>query len=160
MSIFSQFSQTKFKSAKRLGRGIAAGGGKTAGRGTKGQKSRTGANRKLPAWFEGGQTPLYRKMAKRRGFNHVVIKPLAITTSLINRLYKDGDTVSPASLAKKNLLKLTELNRAVKVIGGQPLTVKVTFEGVKLSRSLATMSKPTTDARNTTSNLEKPRSKK
>ncbi len=52
----------------RVGRGIAAGKGKTAGRGTKGQKSRAGGS--LPAWFEGGQTPLHQRIPKLRGFKN------------------------------------------------------------------------------------------
>jgi large subunit ribosomal protein L15 len=53
---------------KRVGRGIAAGGGKTAGRGTKGQKARAGAS--IPAWFEGGQTPLQQRIPKLHGFRN------------------------------------------------------------------------------------------
>ena len=53
----------------RVGRGIAAGKGKTAGRGTKGQKSRAGAS--IPAWFEGGQTPLHVRIPKLRGFRNI-----------------------------------------------------------------------------------------
>jgi large subunit ribosomal protein L15 len=52
----------------RVGRGIAAGGGKTAGRGTKGQKARAGGS--IPAWFEGGQTPLHQRIPKLRGFRN------------------------------------------------------------------------------------------
>ena len=52
----------------RVGRGIAAGGGKTAGRGTKGQKARAGGT--IPAWFEGGQTPLHQRLPKLRGFRN------------------------------------------------------------------------------------------
>ena len=54
---------------RRVGRGIAAGQGKTAGRGTKGQKARAGGN--LPAWFEGGQTPLHQRIPKLRGFKNL-----------------------------------------------------------------------------------------
>lgn len=54
------------KARTRVGRGIAAGGGKTAGRGTKGQRSRAGAS--IPAWFEGGQTPIHVRVPKLRGF--------------------------------------------------------------------------------------------
>ncbi|MCI0345249.1 MAG: 50S ribosomal protein L15, partial [Chloroflexi bacterium] len=56
------------KPKRRVGRGIASGQGKTAGRGTKGQKSRAGGN--LPAWFEGGQTPLHQRIPKLRGFRN------------------------------------------------------------------------------------------
>src|SRR5665811_124607 len=57
------------KPRTRVGRGIAAGKGKTAGRGTKGQKSRTGHG-SLPAWFEGGQTPIHIRVPKLRGFKN------------------------------------------------------------------------------------------
>lgn len=53
----------------RVGRGIAAGKGKTAGRGTKGQKARAGAS--IPAWFEGGQTPIHVRIPKLRGFRNI-----------------------------------------------------------------------------------------
>jgi large subunit ribosomal protein L15 len=56
------------KERTRVGRGIAAGKGKTAGRGTKGQKARAGGS--IPAWFEGGQTPLNRRIPKLRGFKN------------------------------------------------------------------------------------------
>jgi large subunit ribosomal protein L15 len=56
------------KSRTRVGRGIAAGQGKTAGRGTKGQKARAGAS--IPAWFEGGQTPIHVRVPKLRGFRN------------------------------------------------------------------------------------------
>src|SRR5919108_6190039 len=57
------------KPRRRVGRGIAAGQGKTAGRGTKGQKARTGGT--IPAWFEGGQTPLHQRIPKLRGFRNL-----------------------------------------------------------------------------------------
>ena len=56
------------KPRTRVGRGIAAGKGKTAGRGTKGQKARAGGS--IPAWFEGGQTPLHMRIPKLRGFTN------------------------------------------------------------------------------------------
>jgi large subunit ribosomal protein L15 len=63
---------------RRVGRGIAAGQGKTAGRGTKGQKARAGGN--LPAWFEGGQTPLHQRIPKLRGFRN----PFRIEYEIVN----------------------------------------------------------------------------
>jgi large subunit ribosomal protein L15 len=57
------------KKKTRVGRGIAAGKGKTAGRGTKGQRSRAGSS--IPAWFEGGQTPLHIRIPKLRGFRNI-----------------------------------------------------------------------------------------
>jgi large subunit ribosomal protein L15 len=63
---------------RRVGRGIASGQGKTAGRGTKGQKSRAGGN--LPAWFEGGQTPLHQRIPKLRGFRN----PFRVSYEIVN----------------------------------------------------------------------------
>ena len=66
------------KAKRRVGRGIAAGQGKTAGRGTKGQKARAGG--KIPAWFEGGQTPLHQRIPKLRGFRN----PFKIDYEIVN----------------------------------------------------------------------------
>ncbi len=66
------------KKKTRVGRGIAAGQGKTAGRGTKGQKARAGG--KIPAWFEGGQTPLHQRIPKLRGFKN----PFKIDYEVVN----------------------------------------------------------------------------
>jgi large subunit ribosomal protein L15 len=63
---------------RRVGRGIAAGQGKTAGRGTKGQKARAGGS--IPAWFEGGQTPLHQRIPKLRGFKN----PFKIDYEIVN----------------------------------------------------------------------------
>lgn len=71
------------KSSTRVGRGIAAGQGKTAGRGTKGQNSRAGSGRK--PGFEGGQNPLYKRIPKLRGFKRHVAKPTTITTRRLNQ---------------------------------------------------------------------------
>src|SRR5206468_9866556 len=60
----------------RVGRGIAAGQGKTAGRGTKGQRARAGAS--IPAWFEGGQTPIHIRVPKLRGFKNPFKIPYAV----------------------------------------------------------------------------------
>jgi len=136
MSVSKIFANIRHKSAKRAGRGIAANLGKTAGRGTKGQKSRTGSGRKIKPWFEGGQTPVFRKIAKRRGFSASVTKPMAITSDLINRFYKDGEVVSIQTLIEKKVLRPSETKNGVKVIKRNPLKAKVTFEGVTTSQSL------------------------
>lgn len=138
MQISNLFADTKDKGRKRVGRGIAGSGGKTAGRGTKGQKSRTGANRKLKDWFEGGQTPLYRKMAKKRGFNHADKKDITVTTTLVNKFYKDGEIVSPATLIAKKIVRNLKSGQLVKVVRRGDLAVKVKFEAVKVSKSLQT----------------------
>jgi large subunit ribosomal protein L15 len=115
----------------RVGRGISAGQGKTAGRGTKGQKSRSGYN--IPRKFEGGQTPLILRLPKARGFKHHVPAPVIIQRSLINTHYTNGETVSPTSLFEKHLI--TSIDRPIKILGSDKLTVTVTFEDVAQSRS-------------------------
>ncbi|MFC1496211.1 50S ribosomal protein L15 [Candidatus Margulisiibacteriota bacterium] len=64
--------KNKKKNPKRIGRGSGSGTGKTGGRGNKGQKSRSGGTK--GAFFEGGQTPLYRRLPKKRGFKNILFK--------------------------------------------------------------------------------------
>src|SRR5688500_5927160 len=74
----------------RVGRGIAAGKGKTAGRGTKGQKARAGSS--IPAWFEGGQTPLHKRSPKLRGFvNKCKIEYEVVNVGDIGQLVELGE---------------------------------------------------------------------
>jgi len=88
---------------RRLGRGISAGQGKTAGRGTKGQLARTGPG--LPGWFEGGQTPLHMRVPKMRGFRSRFRKPfVAVNVGRLAEYAVDGK-VTPASLAAKGLVR-------------------------------------------------------
>jgi large subunit ribosomal protein L15 len=79
---FNELKTVKVKQANRVGRGIAAGQGKTAGRGTKGQNARAGSGRK--PGFEGGQNPLYKRIPKLRGFTPFWDKPTTITTGQLN----------------------------------------------------------------------------
>ncbi len=88
---------------RRLGRGIGAGQGKTAGRGTKGQLARSGPG--LPGWFEGGQTPLHMRVPKMRGFKNRFRAPfIAVNVSRLAEYAVDGK-VTPASLAAKGLVR-------------------------------------------------------
>lgn len=118
------------KAATRVGRGISAGQGKTSGRGTKGQKSRSGYN--LPRKFEGGQTPLILRLPKVRGFKHHRVPTQIVDRSLINKHFTDGEVVSPTTLTEKGLIKSASL--PVKILGAETVTVNVTFEDVKQSR--------------------------
>ncbi len=88
------------KSIKRKGRGISAGQGKTAGRGTKGQNARTGGRRR--PGFEGGQTPLFRRIPKQRGFKSHRVNA-TVTLSQLNSL-KESD-ISVASLQKAGIVE-------------------------------------------------------
>lgn len=135
------------KPAKRVGRGLSSGKGKTAGRGTKGQKSRSGYN--IPRRFEGGQTPLIQRLAKKRGFTGYRTKPLALDILKIESLFNDGDLVDPKTLTQKNLIENTNIK--VKVLG-KKLSKKLKFRGVALNKTLLEQSKKVT--------IEKPIEKK
>lgn len=112
------------KKRKRVGRGIAAGQGKTAGRGTKGQNARTGGG--VRPYFEGGQLPLVRRLPFRRGFTN--IWRIAYTPVNLERLerFPAGSEVSPETLAEAGIIK--SAREAVVILGqgdlDRPLTVK------------------------------------
>lgn len=137
MNISSLFAGIRNPKRKRVGRGIAGPGGKTAGRGTKGQNSRSGSGRKIQLWFEGGQTPLYRKLPKKRGFNHRDNQVIAITTKTLNKFFETGEIVSPSSLIEKGIIRPLKLNQKIKIIKRGELKKAVKFDGVVLSKSLA-----------------------
>lgn len=143
---FRLLAGTKSKTAKRVGRGLSAGGGKTAGRGTKGQGSRTGFGRKVADWFEGGQTPLYRRLAKKRGFSRVRTKPITLSTTVINRLYHDGEVVSPETLIAKRFIRPRQARATIKLVTGLPLAVQVRFDGLITTKS-SQVAEPETTAK-------------
>ena len=90
------------RKVRRLGRGISAGQGKTAGRGTKGQLARNGPG--LPGWFEGGQTPIHMRIPKMRGFkNRFRSEFVALNVDQLGT-YAVGGKVSPQTLAAKGLV--------------------------------------------------------
>jgi len=136
MTLAEVFRAPKQAKGKRLGRGIAAGGGKTAGRGTKGQKARSGSGRKLKAWFEGGQTPIYRRLPKVRGFRRQQAKTV-LTSTVINHAFKAGETVSPGSLVEKGLIAKSASSSPIKIVLGEPVKKGLKFEGIQTSRSVA-----------------------
>jgi len=113
------------KNKKRVGRGDSSGRGKTAGRGTKGQKSRSGGAK--PAYFEGGQLPLVRRLPRMRGFTNI-FKTQFVTVNLdrLNERFEKGAEVTPASLTEVGLIKSP--NQLVKVLGRgdleKPLSIK------------------------------------
>jgi large subunit ribosomal protein L15 len=122
------------KPAKRVGRGIAAGGGMTAGRGTKGQKSRSGHN--IPRKFEGGQTPPIMRLHKMPGFksHRAPVKEISLDT--IGKNFKDGEVVSMKSLAEKGIIKKGE---RAKILNSGKLKVKVNIADVPASKSVMKM---------------------
>lgn len=104
----------------RVGRGHGSGNGKTAGKGHKGQKARSGAPR---PGFEGGQMPLYRRLPKR-GFKNIFAKEYAeVNVSSLNR-FEDGATVDPAALVEAGILK--NVCDGVRVLGNGEITKKLT----------------------------------
>lgn len=126
-----ELKSVKNKTKKRVGRGISAGGGKTCGRGTKGQKSRSGHN--IPKRFEGGQSPLSLRLPKLPGFTSAHKKAEVLSLDQISANFKDGDTVTLEKLKEKGLIK----SKKVKILNNGELKVKVTFsEDLKLSKSL------------------------
>ena len=119
------------KSIKRVGRGPGSGMGKTSTRGENGQKSRSGAS--IPAWFQGGQSPLYRRLPKR-GFNNVFAKEYAIiNVETINSAFEDGAVVNAETLKAAGVLKKTL--DGVKVLGRGEITKKVTVQATIFSAS-------------------------
>ena len=115
---------------KRKGRGHGTGNGKTAGRGHKGQKSRSGGGTRIG--FEGGQMPLARRVPKR-GFNNIFAKPLtAINVAALNR-FPDGATVGAEDLLETGVLSKCEYG--VKILGNGQVTKKLTVKASAFSES-------------------------
>ena len=108
---------------RRLGRGISAGQGKTAGRGTKGQLARNGPG--LPGWFEGGQTPIHMRIPKMRGFkNRFRTEYQGVNVGKLAAAFPQDGTVGIDELISAGLANKGEL---VKILGDGDL------EGVKLN---------------------------
>ena len=120
----------KGKERNRVGRGIGSGNGKTAGKGHKGQKARTGG--KIRRGFEGGQTPLYRRIPKR-GFNNIFsIEYATINVSDLER-FENGTVVNMELLLNEGIVR-KEL-AGLKVLGNGNLTKKLTVEAKKFSNA-------------------------
>ena len=113
----------------RRGRGHASGNGKTAGKGHKGQKARSGATR---PGFEGGQMPLARRIPKR-GFNNIFAKPLEIINLSALNKFEDGETVNAEALLAKGILSKCEYG--FKVLGNGSVTKKVTVQAAAFSQA-------------------------
>lgn len=115
---------------KRKGRGTGSGSGKTAGRGHKGQKARSGG--KVRVGFEGGQMPLARRVPKR-GFNNIFAKPLtAVNVGSLN-VFEDGAVVDAAALLEKGVI--SECKYGLKVLANGKLTKKLTVNAAAFSES-------------------------
>lgn len=118
---------------KRKGRGPGTGNGKTAGRGHKGQKARSGG--KVRVGFEGGQMPLARRVPKR-GFNNIFAKPLtAVNIGNLN-VFEDGAVVDAATLLEKGVI--SDCKYGLKVLANGKLTKKLTVKAAAFSESAKT----------------------
>ncbi|MFO0791517.1 MAG: 50S ribosomal protein L15 [Pirellulales bacterium] len=121
----------KAKPRKRLGRGIGSGQGKTAGRGHKGQWSHNGVS--FLAVFQGGASPLVRRIPKR-GFNNRWAKTvLIVNLGALDKAFNAGDEVTPDSLAKSNLAK--GVYDEIKILGDGELTKKLKVSAHRFSNS-------------------------
>jgi len=121
---------------KRVGRGIAAGQGKTAGKGTKGQKARSGPY--ITRGFEGGQNPIYMRMPYKRGFKNLFKQPFSVVNiSRLDDLFEAGAIITPEVLVARRIVSDKVLRPGagvlkgwqVKVLGNgeltKPFTVRV-----------------------------------
>ena len=116
--------------AKRKGRGHATGNGKTAGRGHKGQKARSGGGVRIG--FEGGQMPLARRIPKR-GFHNIFAKPLeSVNISALNK-FEDGAVVNAQALLEKGIL--SKCQYGVKILGNGSISKKLTVQASAFSAS-------------------------
>jgi large subunit ribosomal protein L15 len=118
---------TNRPSRRRVGRGIAAGQGKTAGRGTKGQKARSGANSNIPRTFEGGGSPLTLKLPKIGGFTSHRVKPLTLTLARLQPHFAPGSRITVADLIAKGLVSDREAKQGIKVV--ESTTIRHTDTG-------------------------------
>jgi len=123
------------KSIKRVGRGPGSGMGKTSTRGEKGQKARSGAS--IPAWFQGGQSPLYRRLPKR-GFNNKRFRCEFATINLddLNKFFNDGDVVTPEILKERGIIKNSLCG--IKVLANGNLDKKLTIKAHRYSSKAVT----------------------
>jgi large subunit ribosomal protein L15 len=120
------------KNRKRVGRGISAGQGKTAGRGTKGQGARSGGGK--GQYFEGGQLPLVRRLPFKRGFTNIFrIVYAEVNVEALEERFAAGDTITPETLAAKGLIR--DADDPVVILGRGDLSKKLTVKAHRFSKS-------------------------
>lgn len=122
------------KPPRRVGRGHGSGRGKTAGRGTKGQKARSGAG--IPAWFEGGQTPIHVRTPKLHGFRNRFRTDYAGVNLARLTDVPAGTLLTPDALAHDGLVRSSKTKpRPVKILGGGEAPRGVTIHAHAFTRS-------------------------
>ncbi len=124
-------SEGSKKKRRRVGRGISAGQGKTAGRGTKGQKARTG--RGIALYFEGGQLPLVRRLPHTRGFTNIFREEYEVVNlGTLESKFDAGAEITPDVLAEKGMIRRAE---HVKILGPGSLNNALTVKAHAFSSS-------------------------
>ena len=118
------------KKSKRVGRGHGSGWGKTAGKGHKGQKARSGGS--IRPGFEGGQMPLQRRIPKR-GFNNIFAKNIIAVNVAALEVFEDGAEVTAEALTEKGIVK--KACDGIKILGNGSLTKKLTVKVNAFSES-------------------------
>lgn len=118
------------KRKRRIARGIGSGMGKTATRGTKGQKAR----RQIPNWFEGGQTPIHRRLPVKKGFRNINHKEYAIVNlDDLEKFFKAGETVTPELVVERGVM--SDLKDGLKVLAFGEISKKLTVHAHKFSKT-------------------------
>ena len=125
-------AENSTRNRKRVGRGESSGWGKTCGRGHKGQKSRSGVS--IPAWFEGGQMPLVRRLPKRgpRRIAHKRIEYEVVNIQTLNH-FDNGTTITPEILRENGII--TKKDGKIKILGQGSLEKQLTVQGHRFSKS-------------------------
>lgn len=118
------------KPRKRVGRGVGSGLGKTSGRGSKGQNSRSGGG--VKPGFEGGQMPIYRRLPKR-GFTNIFKKDYAVVNIRDLSRFDSGQVVDEASLVSVGLVK--GARSGIKILAQGDITYPVTVKGCLVSKA-------------------------
>lgn len=120
------------KKKTRVGRGIAAGKGKTAGRGTKGQGARGGKSK--GAYFEGGQLPLVRRLPFKRGFTNIFrIEYQEVNLDFLDARFEAGEEVNPQTLAERGLIR--DATQPVVILGRGEITKKFNVHAHRLTKT-------------------------
>lgn len=132
MNLYQLKAKTIKKTKTRLGRGTGSGKGKTSGRGTKGQKSRSGYN--IPNRFEGGQTPIIQSLPKVGGFKSFNKKPLIIKLSQLDKNFSIDEVVTPEILYSKKLIHKSDKQK-VKILFDKPIKKKFKIKNCSFSKN-------------------------
>lgn len=130
---YHQLNTSSQSRKKRVGRGISSGSGKTAGRGTKGQKSRSGGS--IRPGFEGGQNPLMQRLPKLKGFTNYKAKTVSVTTRQLNKV--NGKKIDNLTLKEAGIV-VSEYDNVKLVLKGKPTKeYNVQLQGISKSAQSA-----------------------